>query len=237
MCAKLGAIAMVAACLVACAPEGPTAIVVGSMIPDEECAVSSESVFLLKGSYDVSAGITRACQRSYNMNLLVNSYLIRRGSPQGSPSPARAEPNVLRITEASVALLNVDDTPIAFTDLPNPFSVTTFAIVPPADQGEPGSGIALVEVIPGHYSTQMQALGTRRATLVAEVKLFGETTGAVGVELAEYRFPIQLCNGCMTVCGLSASEAEDLREGQCADNAGADGRFCIEAPPCVAPMP
>lgn len=235
MCAKLGAIAMVAACLVACAPEGPTAIVVGSMIPDEECAVSSESTFLLKGSYDVNPGIgdSRPCERSYNMNLLINSFLIRRGSPQGNPPPVTAEPNVLRITEASVSLLDPDDTLIPF-GRPNPFGVTTFAIVDPADQGEPGAGIALVEVIPSFYASSLLSRGNSGATIVAEIKLFGETTGGVSVELAEYRFPIQLCNGCMTLCGLTDSQLEDVTDGKCNDNAGADGRACIQGP-CGAP--
>lgn len=234
MCSKLGAIAMVAACLVACAPEGPTAIVVGSMIPDEECAVSSESIFLLKGSYDVSPGGAGFCRRSYNMNLLVNSYLIARGSPRGNPPTVRAEPNVLRITGASVGLLNVDDSLFPFPSLPNPFSVVTFATVPPSEQLEPGAGVALVEVIPSHYAQHLEVLGGGGGTLVAEITLFGETTGGVSVELAEYRFPIQLCDGCLTFCGLSSSDAEDLREGQCADNAGADGRACIQLT-CPAP--
>ncbi len=230
MRARLGTIAITAACLMACAPEGPTAIVVGSMIPDEDCVVSSDSTFLLKGVYDISPGLQNQCSSSYNMSLLVNSYLIRRGSPNGAPSPVRAEPNVLRITEATVGLLQVDDTPFAFPGLPNPFRVTTFATVPPSEFEEPGSGIALVEVIPSFYARHLTTIGQQRGTLVAAVKLFGETTGGVEVEFAEYRFPVQLCDGCLTLCrgDLEPTELEDLLEGQCIDNAGADGRPCIQ---------
>lgn len=230
MRARLGTIAITAACLMACAPEGPAAIVVGSMIPDEDCEVSSDSTFLLKGVYDVNAGQGNQCSNSYNMNLLVNSYLIKRGSPTGSPSPLRAEPNVLRITEATVSLLQVDDSAFPFPGLPNPFRVTTFATVPPSEFEDPGAGVALVEVIPSFYARHLAMLGQQRGTIVAAVKLFGETTGGVEVEFAEYRFPIQLCDGCLTLCreAFMASELEDLLDGQCADNAGADGRPCIQ---------
>lgn len=239
MGAKLGMIAMTAACLLACAPEGPAAIVVGSMIPDDECVVSADSTFLLKGSYDVSAGVRDQCNSSYNMALLVNSYLIRRGSPTGSPPTLRAEPNVLRITEASVELLQVNGVRFPFNmttpALPNPFSVTTFAMVPPSELEDPGAGIALVEVIPSFYAPQLMQLAGRGGTVVAAITLFGETTGGVEVELAEYRIPIQLCNGCLTVCreDLDLTQLEDLVEGTCNDNASADGRYCIQN--CATP--
>lgn len=237
MGAKLVSIATVAACLLACAPEGPTAIIVGSLIPDEDCIVAPESAFLLKGRYDVSVGVTGQCNASYNMAMLINSYLIKRGSPAGNPSPARAEPNVLQITRAEVSLLRVDDSLVPFPGLPNPFSVTTYATVPPAEFEDPGSGVALVEVIPSFYKTQLRTLGLGRNldTVVAAVKLFGETTGGVQVELAEYRFPIQLCEGCYTVCGdtLEPEDLDKLTDGVCADNAAADGRACIQN--CGAP--
>lgn len=232
MGAKLVSIATAAACLFACAPEGPTALVVGSLIPDADCIVAPESAFLLKGRYDVSVGTTGQCNASYNMNMLVNSYLIRRGSPKGDPSPARAEPNVLQITSAEVSLLRVDDSVIPFPNLPNPFSVTTYATVPPAEFAEPGSGVALVEVIPSFYKTELRARGLGRNvdTVVAAVTLFGTTTGGVEIQLSEYRFPIQLCEGCYTVCGdqLEPDALDKLTDGVCPDNAGADGRACVQ---------
>lgn len=232
MGAKVGTIAMAAACLMACAPEGPTAIVVGSLLPDDACVVSPESTFLLKGVFDASLGTTRGvneCTASYNMAVLVNSYLIRRGSPRGSPPPVRAEPNVLQITRAEVSLLQVDDSLFPFPNLPNPFSVTTYATVPPAEADAPGDGVALVEVIPSFYKAHLAEIGRTRGTLVAAIKLFGSTTGGVTIEFAEFRFPIQICNGCLTLCrnALEPADLDDLLDGTCRDNSGSDGRLCI----------
>jgi len=228
MGAKVGTIAMIAACLIACAPEGPTAIVVGSLLPDEACVVSPESTYLLRGTFDASLG-GNECTASYAMAVLVNSYLIQRGSPNGTPSPVRAEPNVLQITRAEVALLQVNDALFPFPNLPNPFSVTTYATVPPAESGDPGEGVALVEVIPSFYKTHLAELGNTRGTLVAAIKLFGETTGGVTVEFAEYRFPIQICNGCLTVCrnDFEPADLDDLLDGTCRDDSASDGRPCI----------
>lgn len=236
MGAKVGTIAMVATCLMACAPEGPTAIVVGSLLPDDACVVSPESTFLLRGTFDASLG-GGECTASYAMAVLVNSYLIRRGSPLGSPPPASAEPNVLQITRAEVSLLQVNDTLFPFgtntpdpaDDLPNPFSVTTYATVKPAEGGDPGEGVALVEVIPSFYKSYLMALGSTRGTLVAAIKLFGETTGGVTIEFAEYRFPIQICSGCLTICrnSFEPADLDDLLDGTCRDNSASDGRPCI----------
>jgi hypothetical protein len=222
--------------LSACAPEGPTAFVTNHLVPDEECVVSNEqgaNPFLAQGLYDVSSGFNGArgtCDSPYTLNLLVNSFL----RPNTDVGLGRAEPNVLLLHSAEVRLMDISRATIAFdrsaTPLPNPFLVTTNGSLFPSDGDEPSTAVAFVETIPTAYAEQLDEFDGLQ--ILAEVQIFGTTTGDVDVELKPFVYTIQICDGCLTLCGacipVEDSDDDIYGEGVCRNNASADGRVCVD---------
>jgi hypothetical protein len=168
--------------------------------------------------------------------LRINSSL-RAGN---DPDLGRAEPNFLRVHSAEVKIMNLQKQPILFEDeeevLPNPFLVTTGGIIEPAgSSAEPASGLAHVEVIPIAYAPYLGDFVNDQ--VLAEIQLFGTTTGDVDVDFQPFTYPIEICDGCLTVCksqlsptntAVDAMTREELADGDCDDNAGADGRYCVD---------
>lgn len=226
--------------LTACAPEGPSGFVTGHLRPDEECIVSGESgsnELEPQGLYDVSSGFNGeqgTCSNPYKLNLLVNSFL----RPNNDVGLGRAEPNVLQLHSAEVRLMDIARTTLDFDQLvdegvvlPNPFLVTTNASLFPTDGDEPSTAVAFVEVIPTAYAEQLTGFDGKQ--ILAEVQIFGTTTGDVDVDLKPFVYTIQICDGCLTLCGgcynIETSPDDIYGEGVCQDNASADGRACVDA--------
>lgn len=224
--------------LSACAPEGPSGFVSGHLIPDDECHYSNElgtNDFLPQGTYDISTGFNDdpdgTCGGPYILNLLVNGFL----RPNGDVGIGRAEPNVLQLLNAEVRLMDISRRPIAFTRttpaLPNPFLVTTNGSLFPTDGDEPSTQVAFVEAIPNAYAEQLNNFAGQQ--ILAEVQIFGTTTGDVDVDLKPFVYTIQICDGCLTLCGGcftdEDSEEDIYGEGVCTDDASSDGRVCVDA--------
>lgn len=226
--------------LTACAPEGPSGFVTNHLLPDEECFVSNETganPFVAQGVYDVSSGFNGEdgnCDAPYTLNLLVNSFL----RPNSDVGLGRAEPNVLQLHSAEVRLMDVSRATIEFnrfvnrdgSALPNPFLVTTNGSLFPTDGDEPSTAVAFVETIPSAYAEQLDAFDGKQ--ILAEVQIFGTTTGDVDVDLKPFVYTIQICDGCLTRCGACITKDTSLDEvygeGVCRDNASADGRVCVD---------
>lgn len=226
--------------MTACAPEGPSGFVTNHLEPDEECVLSPEigaNKAKPQGLYDVSEGFNGAesnCDAPYLLHLLVNSYL----RPNNDVGLGRAEPNVLQLHSAEVRLMDISRATIAFdrfvdedtAALPNPFLVTTNASLFPTDGNEPSTGVASVEAIPTAYAEQLDDFDGEQ--ILAEVQIFGTTTGDVDVDLKPFVYTIRICDGCLTLCGGAIPADTSLDEiygmGTCRDNSSADGRVCID---------
>lgn len=221
-----------AACLLAaCAPEGPSGFVTYNIAPDSECTYSpeSESLFIPQGLYDISSGISDDyCDAPYIMHLLVNGFL----RPNADINQGRAEPNVLQLHSAEVRLMDISRATLLFDradpPLPNPFLVTTSNVLFPTTSSSPSMAIAAVEVIPTAYAPFL----ADHTQILAEVQIFGTTTGDVDVDLKPFVYTIQICDGCLTYCrgdfGDEASMEDIYGEDVCIDNSGSDGRRCID---------
>ena len=128
---------------------------------------------------------------------------------------------------------------IKFSDgLPNPFLVNTNNSLSPATGTEPATGIATVEVIPTDYAAQLDDGGERfvGAQILAEIQIFGTTTGDVDIDFKPWVYSIELCDGCLTLCQQAdirdeMLDPEEFIGDRCNDNAGADNRVCID-PDC-----
>lgn len=227
-----------------CAPEGPSGFVTFNLMPSSQCVYSPDigaNNFFPIGHYDIAPGggeliggdQTTSCENPYFVHLLVNSFL----RPNADTMLGRAEPNILQLHSAEVKLMTIQRQTLLFRepepDLPNPFLVTTNNSLFPATGSTPATGVAAIEVIPTDYAPYLEMfIGGQ---ILAEIQIFGTTTGDVDVEFKPFVYPIEICYGCMTVC-QSAIDGEDLTmeevlHGQCDDNAGADGRACID-PDC-----
>lgn len=223
--------------LSACAPEGPTAFVTFNVEPDQSCTTSPDigaNRFIPIGLFDVSDGAkanTTGCRDSYVLNLLVNSYL-RSNSDE---TLGRAEPNILQINSAEVRLMALDRRTIVFNRgdqvLPNPFLVTTNNSLEPANGDTATKGIAAVEAIPIAYAQQLEGFDGKQ--ILAEVQIFGTTTGDTDIDFKPFVYPINICVGCASICLMEdvtdlKLEPEDIYGDSCPDNRGADGRVCID---------
>jgi hypothetical protein len=194
-------------------------------------------LFLAVGSFDIANGAdyagarkSTACQKSYYLHLLVNSNL----KANANPATGRAEPNVLQITEAEVELIDIEQQATISFDakadpLPNPFRVKVNNSLPPTTSSEPQKGVVAVETIPAGYDSQLRDYIDKQ--ILAEVQIFGTTTGDIDIDFKTFSFPIHICEGCMTVCAGDLDDGasqEEIYGNKCPDNGGADGRVCVD---------
>jgi hypothetical protein len=230
-----------------CAPEGTSAYVSFVVPPGPDCVVSPTATeFIATGTFDIikagvkdpTPGVKAAdlpqnhCSNPYRIAMLVNSNL----RPNANAATGRAEPNILKIESAEVKLMNLERVPIRFdrkdkdNPLPNPFVVTANNTLGPASGTEASVGVVAVEAIPVAYAAQLDKFRTEQ--ILAEVQIFGTTIGDVDVDFKPFTFPVQLCWGCLYMCSSKlVTEMLDPSEvygDECPDDAGADGRICID---------
>jgi hypothetical protein len=220
-----------ASALVACAPEGSSAYVSVNVPPDDSCIVQpTADVFISSGLWDIGkVDATDNCKKPYFVHLLVNSNL----KPNARDSTGRAEPNVLQINEADVRLMDKAKQTLNFKTasgaadltLPNPFRVPTSNSLPPASGTDPSMGIVSVEAIPKAYGEKL----TKQDKVLLEIQVFGTTTGDVDIDFKPFVFPVSICRGCLTVCGVSLKDTGiDPYGTGCNDNGAQDGRICVD---------
>jgi hypothetical protein len=219
-----------------CAPEGPSGFVTFNLPPAPDCtySVATQEFYIATGLYDVYQGDAGGCaNRSYFVHLQVNSFL----RPNSDATLGRAEPNILQIDRAEVRLTDIRRNLILFGEgseaLANPFLVTTNNTLPPASGDEPSTGIATVEAIPSAYGSFFNNKMFLNQQILAEIQIFGTTTGDVDIEFKPFVYPIEICSKCLVRC-LNRDitsldmEREDLVGDECDDDSGADGRYCID---------
>ncbi|HKP59256.1 MAG TPA: hypothetical protein VJV78_21180 [Polyangiales bacterium] len=229
----------------ACAPEGPSAYVSFALPVPADCKVTPDAEsFLFVGEFDIAAGAdydgarkSKACQNSYYLHLLVNSNL----KSNAREATGRAEPNVLQISEAEVELIDIEQQATIPFDakadpLPNPFRVKVNNTLPPTDSNEPTTGVVAVETIPVGYDAQLRDYIGKQ--ILAQVQIFGTTLGDIDIDFKPFSFPVHICEGCLTLCAGDIPDdttPDEVYGDKCADNAGADGRVCVDYT-CKAPM-
>jgi len=238
------AVAILLSCgLSACAPVGgPTAFVTFNLTPDSNCVWSptASDKFYPRGLYDISPGGNGngdACAHPYEVHLLVNSFL----RPHADTMLGRAEPNVLQVHSAQVRLMTIQKQTLLFNKttppLPNPFLVTTGNSLYPSNGTTPSSGIAAIEAIPKAYA---QWLGMfKGGQILAEIQIYGTTTGDQDINFKPFVYPIEICDGCNVKCAeadlglgpMSTTTRMDIVGDTCDDNSGNDDRICID-PSC-----
>jgi hypothetical protein len=208
---------------IGCGPNG--AFVSANVAPDEECILNAEgSAQLPIGLFDVSGGFNGNdgnCNKGYRVNLLAYSCL------QGAN-------DTLQLHSAEVLLKVTSGEPILFdrfdTVLPNPFLVVGNSTIFPMRDDGPSSGVITIEAIPTAYAEQLDEFDDKQVH--AEIRVYGTTVGDSDVDLNPFLYPINICDGCLTLCAANipadVSFDDVYGEGTCRDNAGADARICVD---------
>jgi len=200
--------------------EPPGLLITGHHSPDANCNKSGPLLPAGQGRFDISRGSFDQinCEQPYFLNLEV----LNPGSER------------VQLDRAIVRIMTVDEATILFErfqpPLVNPMEVVVTGPVPASTDGQEGIAMVGVEAIPVAHARQLDAfLGE---SVLIRVTLSGfDLSGAVAnSQLFEYT--LRICDGCLSVCQGSL-EAEmtidDLSPGQCRDDAGADGRYCVDA--------
>lgn len=203
---------------------GENGFISGNVKPNSSCEYLPEGPQTQSGLFDVAAGgasdftggeATDSCNQPYALYLLVESEIGELALFQ----------------QAEVTLLSASDETIAFefedASLPNPFQLTVAGRV----DGETGQGIVQVNAIPPQYAAQLASFVD--SEIVIAVSLEGRTIAGRSISTQSFRLPVRLCDGCLILCGSQIEQnmltEDEIIGDECGDNAGADGRTCIDA--------
>jgi hypothetical protein len=173
-----------------------------------ECVAKpdGDAPLLAKGTMD------RLFASEYRAALLIGNQVTQRGSRE----QLRTETSRIVLKGAEV---NLED--LVGTELAPAFSSTATGFVDAASGTDPARAVMFATLIPGSIATTLP-----RGTVLAKVRVFGDTLGGQEVESAELAFPIEICDGCLVsypanardltadgtdyVCKLGTSTADDV---------------------------
>lgn len=128
----------------------------------------------------------------YTAALLVGNQITQRGSRE----QLRTETSRVILKGAEVQLETLEGAALA-----DPFSSTATGFVDASTGTDPSLAIMYATLIPASVVPSLP-----NGTLLAKVRVFGDTLGGQEVESAELAFPIEVCRGCLV---SYPSEARD----------------------------
>jgi hypothetical protein len=137
-----------------------------------------------------------AISRRYWATLLIGNQLIQ----QGSAELVRSETSRIVVNEAEVQVETSRGETIG-----EAFRVPGTGFADPSTANEPGWGLFQTILIDYTRSEMIRKMAgfsgdmpiNKTIPVVAVVRLFGNTLGGTDIESAEYRFPIEVCYGCL----------------------------------------
>jgi hypothetical protein len=172
-----------------CAENESTLFIVGVKAPESDCTYSTSVTgsFLARGWYDLGFN------SSYQGTILLGNQMASRGDKDRS----RTETSRIVLEGAEITLLLPDGSQLRDT-----FSTPGAGFVDVSTGADPGYGILSVVLIPSlagaDQATQDQAAAVLKAGyVIAEIRAFGKTLGGQAVESSRFRFPIEVCDGCL----------------------------------------
>lgn len=146
----------------------------------------AESPLWARGTLD------RTFASEYTAALLVGNQITERGSRE----QVRTETSRVALKGAEVTLEDLQGTP-----LHDPFSSTATGFVDAAAGTDPALAIMYATLIPGSVAGTLPV-----GTVLAKVRVFGDTLGGEEVESSELAFPIEICDGCLISYPASARD-------------------------------
>jgi hypothetical protein len=146
----------------------------------------AESPILAKGTLD------RTFASEYRAALLIGNQITERGSRE----QLRTETSRVVLKGAEVNLEDLLGNPVA-----DAFSSTATGFVDAASGTDPSIAVMYATLIPGSVASTLA-----RGTVLAKVRVFGDTLGGQEVESSELAFPIEICDGCLISYPASARD-------------------------------
>lgn len=165
-------------------------------VSETDCVAQADpsAPTLLGGTLDV------AFQNSYQAALLVGNQLVQRGSRD------QLRTETARITLRGVEVQLLDSQERLITE----FTVASTGFVDPSSGDTPGYGVATATLIPPSVIQQFRdQFGSQigsGATVIAQVRAFGDTLGGDEVESGQLSFPIEVCYCCLASYPIEADD-------------------------------
>jgi hypothetical protein len=187
--------------LSACAENDSSLYVAGVLAsPGSGCEYSPDP-----GSLQLFSGVLDVAFRSkYEGVVLVGNQL----TPRGNKEELRTETSGFRIRGAEVQLTNSQGAVL------DEFSVNGGGFVQTTSSEGAGYGLAQVTMIPPSrgraLEEELQGNRGAKRTLIANVRVFGETLGGVEITSGDFTFPIDVCWGCLVQYPLEAIIADEV---------------------------
>lgn len=185
-----------------CADNETTVFIRNVIVPNQDCSVTPDP----GGLFYPTGFLDAAFARRYHASLLVGNSLV----PRGDDNRLRTETSRVRLERAEVRVLDANEAPVSRTDgSAAAFSVPIAGFIEPGGAGEPGFGIASVVLLDDatvdSLAAQLKTSGGIQ-TLLTEVRVMGTSLGGVEVETPPFRFPIDVCFGCLVSFPPSADD-------------------------------
>ena len=209
-----------------CVSNDGSVVIIGVLQPPLAAATGGSAVCVytpnLIGPF-VSTGVMDiAFTQEYTPEILVGNQLVA----QGNASLDRIETDDVIVQGA---IVNVTDTSGASLDN---YTVPADGFIPASTGGTPGlAALGITIVSPGAVATFSGSLGygvVKR--LVANVIIFGTTTGGTHIESGQVGIPVDACNGCL----VSFPNGSDDPSATTQPNCLASGQSSSSVlPPCV----
>jgi len=174
-----------------CADNNSSMFVVGVLALDKSTCVAkadSTSAILAGGIMDV------AFTQSYTGFVLVGNQLTERGSRE----QLRTETSRVALRGAEVTLTTLDGKVLGN------YSTVGTGFVDASAGDVPAYAAMSVNIIPSALGGNEDLL--KALTVVAKIRVFGDTLGNIAVTSSELDFPIRVCKGCLVNYPTSAAD-------------------------------
>jgi len=167
--------------------------IVANLPPNDSCVFTADQdIRLLRGGYDISYRNAIGGEPSdYIIAPLLESYLI------SNALEFQAEQNNLQVDNFDITILLPDGSMPTLPDgLVNPYRVDTSAVLP-ANESEGGSSqeVAAAVGIPASYQDALRGI----PSVILSIRAGGTTFGGFSQRSAPFRWPVDICEGCLTL--------------------------------------
>lgn len=177
--------------------------IVANLPPDDSCTVgANQDTRLLRGRYDVSYRRSDGQPADYWIAPLLESYLIT------TSLEFQADQANIQVDNFDITIFMPDGTvPTLPAELPNPYRVSTSAVIQANESGASTQEVAAAIGIPATYQTALftAAQDAGFASVLLEIRAGGTTFGGFSQRSAPFRWSVDFCEGCLNACA-----ADDL---------------------------
>jgi len=198
--------------------------IVANLPPNDSCIFTAEQELrLLRGSYDISYRNALSGEPSdYIIAPLVQSYLV------SNALEFQAEQNNLQVDNFDITILMPDGSlPTLPEELVNPYRVDSSAVLESTEGSGPSEDVAAALGIPASYQSALAGI----PSVILSIRAGGTTFGGFSQRSAPFRWPVDLCEGCLT---LPVCTTEQYLEQCLPGQDGSPGCASIVDPPATA---